>query len=238
MNVIANRCSRKISFRESQEKRGRGKKRSLGMGSATVASVIGQQNDDEFMNSVTKIFKKLCKLCQIAGHRGYARCPKVKKYSDPFGTAPFPPNCNVSRGALCQKLVKDNGFVTSVLSDNDKRLVLKSMPSKMKALIIHQRYIRKCLEDKGHGSRSIIMQVTFLGEGGDPHPHYDCVLFELNVITKWIHRSKNNIIVNQLEDMICKENTPSPSVKRCLKETSSITIEPLREIDCNSLIHK
>eukprot|EP00978_Attheya_sp_CCMP212_P023611 scaffold72682_cov71-Attheya_sp.AAC.3 len=231
----ATRGCRKMSFRESQQKRGRGKKRSLGNGTGIVASVVGQRNDDQYMNVVTKVFKKPCKLCQEPGHRGYARCPKVMKYSQPYGTSPFPPNCASSRGELCQKLGKDNGFVSSYLDVNDGRVILKSMPQKMKALILHKRLIRKGVEDKGLGSRSIIMQVTFLAEGGDPHVQYDGVLFELNVITKWIHRSKNNIIVSQLEDVICKENTPSPTQKKHASIHSSKNMEPLREIDCNSL---
>eukprot|EP00978_Attheya_sp_CCMP212_P040312 scaffold218637_cov51-Attheya_sp.AAC.2 len=184
MNINATRGCRKMSFRESQQKRGREKKRSLGNGAGIVASVVGQHNDDQYMNAVTKVLKKPCKLCQEPGHRGYARCPKVMTSThNHMGHLPFPKIAS-SRGELCQKLGKDIGFVSSYLDVNDERVILKSMPQNMKALIVHKRLIRKGLEDKGLGSRSIIMQITFLAEGGDPHEQYDGVLFKLNVITK------------------------------------------------------
>jgi hypothetical protein len=104
------------------------------------------------------------------------------------------------------------------------------MPKNVTALIIHKRLIRHGRMEKGRGALAIIMEVTFLGEYGDPHDDYDHVLFELPVITKWILRSNSNILVSQLEEVLCKENTPSPKTKHSSKD-----MEPLREIDGNSL---
>eukprot|EP00978_Attheya_sp_CCMP212_P033862 scaffold138900_cov52-Attheya_sp.AAC.2 len=81
MNINATRGCRKMSFRESQQKRGRGKKCSLGNGTGIVASVVGQHNDNQSQDIV--------------------------------GTQDVP------RGELCQKLGKDNGFVSSYLDVND-----------------------------------------------------------------------------------------------------------------------
>eukprot|EP00978_Attheya_sp_CCMP212_P047693 scaffold422989_cov60-Attheya_sp.AAC.1 len=100
------------------------------------------------------------------------------------------------------------------------------MPRNVTALIIHKRLIRNDRVEKGRGALAIIMEVTFLGENGDPHSDYNQVLFELPVITKWILRSNSNILVSQLEEVLCKENTPSPKTR-----DSSKTKGPLREID-------
>jgi hypothetical protein len=83
---------------------------------------------------------------------------------------------------------------------DDNRQIYKSLPKKVTALIIHGRFVRHtALKEKGTGVSSIIVQLTFLINGGDAHPTYDGVFFEANPVTKWIQRSSNNIIVSQLE---------------------------------------
>jgi hypothetical protein len=63
------------------------------------------------------------------------------------------------------------------------------------------------------------------------------VLFELPVITKWILRSNNNILVSQLEEVLAKENTPSPKGK-IISRSISNDEEPLKEIDGNIPFYK
>eukprot|EP00978_Attheya_sp_CCMP212_P026930 scaffold89565_cov27-Attheya_sp.AAC.1 len=229
MNPTATFCSRKRGFREHQEKNSCGKRRRIMNPTPSVASIIGQQNDDNHMSRV-KSLKKPCKLCQQPGHRGFLRCPKILKYCQEYGKSPFPPKCSASRSTFVERLIKDNGIVSGIFEETDKRNICKSMPRNVTALILHKRLIRNDRVEKGRGALAIIMEVTFLGENGDPHSDYNQVLFELPVITKWILRSNSNILVSQLEEVLCKENTPSPKTRDSSKNKG-----PLREIDGNSL---
>ena len=108
-----------------------------------------------------------------------------------------------------QKLVKDNAVITIPLYKSDNRQVYKSLPSKMTALIIHKRYKRVSeLNDKGAGESSVVVEVTFLTQGGIPHLTYSQVLFEASPVCAWILRSKTNIVVSQLKNILNKENSP------------------------------
>jgi hypothetical protein len=64
------------------------------------------------------------------------------------------------------------------------------------------------LTNKGAGESSVILEITFLTNGGNADLRYNQVLFEASPICTWIVRSKTNIIVSQLEDVLSKENTP------------------------------
>ena len=236
MNPTASFCSRKKGYREHQEKNSQGKRRRIMNATPSVAASVGQENDDQHMSRV-KSLSKPCKLCQEAGHRGFMRCPKILKHCEPFGTSPFTPNCSSSRNIFVEKLIKDNGFVSGSFEETDMRNVCKSMPRNVKGLILHKRLIRHGRSEKGRGALGIIMEVTFLGQYGNPHSDYDQVLFELPVITKWILRSNNNILVSQLEEVLAKENTPSPKSKTISRSISNDE-EPLKEIDGNIPLFK
>ena len=103
-------------------------------------------------------------------------------------TQPLQPAANdKSRYDLVQKLIKDDQVVTLLLELDDNQQIYKSLPKKVTALIIHGRFVRRtALNEKGTGVSSIIVQLTFLINGGDAHPTYDGVLFEANPVTKWI----------------------------------------------------
>ena len=236
MNPTATFCSRKKGYREHQEKNSRGKRRRVMNATPSVASYVGQHNDDNHMSQV-KSLTKPCKLCQEPGHRGFMRCPKILKHCEPFGTSPFTPKCSASRNIFVEKLIKDNGIVSGTIEETNNRNVCKTMPRNVKGLILHKRLIRHGRLEKGRGALAIIMEVTFLGQHGDPHPDYNKVLFELPVVTKWILRSNNNILVSQLEEVHSKENTPSPKGKLPQMNYCS-DVQPLREIDGNVLNYK
>jgi hypothetical protein len=80
----------------------------------------------------------------------------------------------------------------------------------MTALIIHKRYKRVSeLNVKGTGESSVVVEITFLTQGGNPHLTYNQVLFEASPVCAWILRSKTNIVVSQLENILNKENSPN-----------------------------
>jgi hypothetical protein len=191
-----------------------------------IASTQGQRSDDAFV-SVPKPNTKPCKFCKTAGHRGYVRCPKILKHCTVFGTQPLQPSDDKARYDLVQKLIKDNQVVTHPLALDDNRVIYKSLPKKVMALIIHGRFVRRSImTEKGIGVSSVLVQLTFLIEGGEAHPIYNDVLFEANPITKWIQRSSNNIIVSQLEDISTKEDTPQ-------KQNRSSKRSPLKDLSSN-----
>eukprot|EP00978_Attheya_sp_CCMP212_P015522 scaffold40019_cov50-Attheya_sp.AAC.2 len=206
-NVNASKTGRKKSFREHQQKFATGKRRKTNQTTNSVASLVGQVSDDQFMRP-PKQMKKPCKLCQEAGHRGYIRCPRILKYCESFGTVPIPRGSQEARGTLFQKLVKENTYRSYILPEKDERIVFKSLPRKVTGLILHKRFFRDGQIKNGTGIRSIVIEVTFLGDGALPIEKYEKALFEIDPISKWIVRSMTNIIVNQLEEIVNKDNSP------------------------------
>jgi hypothetical protein len=116
----------------------------------------------------------------------------------------FPPKWSTSRSIFVKRLIKDNGIVSGIFEEKNKRIICKSMPKSVKALILHKQFVGQGRVEKGRGALGIIMEVMFPGEYSDPHSDYNQVLFELPVITKWILCSNNNIWVSQLEEVLCK----------------------------------
>jgi hypothetical protein len=120
-----------------------------------------------------------------------------------------PKNCKNSRHFFMQKLVTDNAVITQPLHISDNQQVYKSLPNKMLALIIHNHYKRVSeLNDKSAGVSSVVIEITFLTQGRNPHITYNQVLFEASPSCDWILRSKTNIVVSQLEDILNKKNSP------------------------------
>jgi hypothetical protein len=209
--TVASTSAWKQGRKKSSREYAQTKRRKLNPSSSSasvVASLQGQRSDDVHIPRI-KNTTKPCKLCKGPGHRGYMRCIKIIHFCEPYNTTPLPKNCYNSRHFLVQKIIKDNAVLTQPLYDSDNREVYKSLPNKMTALIIHKRFKRvSVLTNKGAGESSVILEITFLTNGGNADLRYNQVLFEASPICTWIVRSKTNIIVSQLEDVLSKENTP------------------------------
>ena len=80
----------------------------------------------------------------------------------------------------------------------DKRTVFKDMPQRVKALIVqkkirtHQSVTNQTVEGNS------CLECTLLGERGLPMTNYFDALFERHCVLRFVSRSKNNLIVDNL----------------------------------------
>ena len=92
-----------------------------------------------------------------------------------------------------------NKFSVHKRHHEDTREVLKSMPNKIPALIIHKR----CLINTGLGvpmvPENFCLECTFLKDGGIEDIRYTTVLCRINDVITYLTKSKTNVVVSLLD---------------------------------------
>jgi hypothetical protein len=74
--------------------------------------------------------------------------------------------------------------------------VYKTLPKEtMQDLIIHKRYVQAGMVQPTAGTKTFVVEATLLHDGGREHANYQ----KADPITKWVNRSKTNLVVSQLE---------------------------------------
>ena len=76
--------------------------------------------------------------------------------------------------------------------------VLDKFPKKVRAIVVHRKVKTK---DNALGTLdldNIAIEVTLLGEGGNPINNYTEVLFQPYCVYKWVTNSKNSLVTHLL----------------------------------------
>ena len=137
-------------------------------------------------------------LCKQRGHGGQFVCPLLTK----FGT-PLKKNDADIRSSLSMSLPMLGTFPTSLLpfdEDDVQNIIYTSLPTKIRALIIHERYERKSFPGQRIGSKRYVLRLTLLTDYGLSFPGdmYTNAFFEVDKVMSFITRSKTNLIVSQI----------------------------------------
>jgi hypothetical protein len=79
--------------------------------------------------------------------------------------------------------------------------------SEIKAVVLHQRYLITGLLYNSSTSDNICIETTILSKEGLEHPSYTRQLFKVDCISAYITKSKNNIIMAQLDGSNGRDDT-------------------------------
>ena len=126
---------------------------------------------------------------------GKFQCPILLAY----GNAPLPNGSLHARQTLAMNLSQINKFSVHKRLDTDTRDVLKSMPKKIAALIIHKRYLINTLLAVTMVPENFCLECTFLKDGGQEDIRYSKVLCRINDVTTFLTKSRTNVIVSLLD---------------------------------------
>jgi hypothetical protein len=138
--------------------------------------------------------ERKCGLCKQGKHNGQFKCPSILKFGEPLSK-----NNRAIRNNLVQEILLPGTFVTYHREDPEmgihQTLPTRNKKQDMQALIIHRRFF---LDSNAVGS-GFCVEITILHDLGREHPDYSRVLFDVSVVNAWIVKSKDNLVVSQLE---------------------------------------
>ncbi len=137
---------------------------------------------------------RACTLCRQKKH-GKFKCPKLLVYVND----PIPKNDVSARQTLAMNLSQKSTFVAHKKTRTDRRQVLKSMPVKIAALIIHKRFLIKSNLADTMVPDNYCLECTFLKDGGIEDERYIKVLLSIKDVATFVTRSKVNVIVSLLD---------------------------------------
>ena len=92
----------------------------------------------------------------------------------------------------------DNHVLCHNRDDNDKRLVYVELPRKIKAIIVHKKYIIEQNLSNISQHDNVCVECTLLGDYGNVIDKYNKALFTKHCVTRHIGKSKNNLVVDNL----------------------------------------
>ena len=148
------------------------------------------------LKSVTKT--RSCQLCLQTGHHQY-RCTGFK---DKYGVFPLAKNDVNSRGMVGNSLRDVYGSTIFDRPVTDTRIVMSDFPTKSFAIVIHKRY--RITNDSLLQIQpdNICIECTLIRVGCIEHELYIKKLWTPNSVTKYILKSKKNIVGSQLQMMM------------------------------------
>ena len=80
----------------------------------------------------------------------------------------------------------------------ENRLLMKSFPAGVQAIIIHKRYLIDNSLILPNLPENFCLECTILHNGGVEHEMYTLTLFTLGSVSQFIQRSKQNIVISEL----------------------------------------
>ena len=137
-------------------------------------------------------------LCKQRGHDGQFVCPLLTIYGTPLKK-----NDQDTRSKLSMSLPMQGTFPTKLLpfdEDDVQNVIFTSLPTKIRALIIHERNERKSYAGQRIGAKRYVVRLTLLTDYGQSFPGdiYSNAYFEIENVMKFITRSKANLIVSEI----------------------------------------
>ena len=153
--------------------------------------------DDELFVSGGKQRKLYCFLCRQPGCTRW-KCNILQEYCLSPGRI-LQKGHQESRDRLCDIISSlKNKVVCYKRKRNDKRNVYDEFPKKIKALVIHNKYVIH--NNVAHFSRdeNICLECTLLGDNGKVIVNYDRALFHRPCVIRYVVKGINNLIVDNL----------------------------------------
>ena len=102
--------------------------------------------------------------------------------------------CKISRETLCNEVNRINNFVRR-RPDGDTRVLLPSMPKKVRALQIHNKYY-VCFDESNINKdiTNVCVECTIINQGGLKNTEYTKVLFKPVHVNGFIIRSQSSLV--------------------------------------------
>ena len=166
-------------------------------------SQVSNSNDDAFLNAANTQ-TRACAICRQKKH-GQGSCPRLTK----FGAEPLKKGNEQVRLSLSTGIADITRYSLVNRNPQDNRNIFKEMPaaSEIKAVVLHQRYLITGVLYNNYTSDNICIETTILSKEGLEHPSYTRQLFKVDCISAYITKSKNNIIMSQLDGCNVREDT-------------------------------
>ena len=151
---------------------------------------------DESQNlPIGKASKKSCSICKRAGHNNQYECYEFKRV---YGVTPLPKSDSIARDNIVKRVLQDNKHPIYNRNVDDERILMKELPKKMAALVIHRKY----KVDDNNMSQiyqdNICVECSVVKNGLIPYDLYTRQLFEPTAVIRYIMKSKSNIVGSQL----------------------------------------
>jgi hypothetical protein len=166
-----------------------------------VTTNFRDQSNQELNTMVARKGKgtKKCSLCGLnKGHTAFT-CDLLHQYGKSL-----PRSDQTSRMSLISDLVNNQRFVVESIAENDARPALKSLPSRVSAMILH----RKC-----RLGRQMVIETTLI-RNGCIDEEFTSVLFVMDAINAWLPTSRSKPVVN----LIAIERFNSTSLSQQMPE--------------------
>ena len=133
----------------------------------------------------------------MGGHT-QLQCQKLREVDKKKGGTVCPLGCRDSRNNLAEKI----NSCTDVIKrrpNGCKRKVLDTLPQKIRAIQIHNKYYISKTQRKNRCTASdICVEVSLLEEGGNKKKDYIKQLFKCIIISGWVTRNQRNLICSWL----------------------------------------
>ena len=151
---------------------------------------------DESQNlPIGKASKKSCSLCKRTGHHNQYECYEFKRV---YGVTPVAKSDSTARDNIVKSLLQVNKHPIYNRNDDDERIVMKELPKRMAALVIHRKYK---VDDNNMSQTyqdNICIECSVVKEGLIPHDLNTRQLCEPTAVSRYIMKSKSNIVGSQL----------------------------------------
>ena len=158
----------------------------------TCFSTLNTNHDEIHLSHVKKRKERYgCFLCRQA-ECGRWNCAKLRAYD---GTI-LPKNDEKARQKFGALIIRANNGIVELRETSDKRVVMETIPKKVRALVVHRKIN---IKDNAFGTLdddNVAIEVTLLREGGDPFEDYKEALFRPFCVYKWITHNKSSLVTH------------------------------------------
>ena len=152
--------------------------------------------DEMFVTPVTSE-KKYCFLCRQPKCTRWT-CNVLKSYEKVPGRI-LPKGHVESRDKLINLIsTVDNHVLCFNRSSDDERMIYSELPTKIKAMVVHKKFIIEGTAAHISPHDNVCIECTLLGNFGIPMEKYSEALFKKNCVTRFLGKSSNNLVVDNL----------------------------------------
>ena len=92
----------------------------------------------------------------------------------------------------------DNHIICFNRAGDDKRIIYHELPRKIKAIIVQKKYVIEESASEMSQHNNVCIECTLLGDFDNPIPNYNNALFHKICIIRFIGKSKNNLVIDNL----------------------------------------
>ena len=156
-----------------------------------------RNNIDELYVVPRNSDKRFCYLCRQPRCTRWT-CNILQSYEKLPGRLLVKGNLEVRDRLINLIATVDNHVLCHNRDDNDKRLVYVELPRKIKAIIVHKKYIIEQNLSNISQHDNVCVECTLLGDYGNVIEKYNKALFTKHCVTRHIGKSKNNLVVDNL----------------------------------------